>query len=91
MVGAQGTHAPGHSKVMTSQKYIFRMFEFGSHNLKEHHEIPLNVQNQSSVLQIGRDVATCALALSPTNICIFVSVHNFYEQSQNNSDLLANL
>ena len=32
------------------QKCIFRIFEFGSHSLKEHHEIPLSVKNQSNVL-----------------------------------------
>ena len=34
---------------MTSQKSTFRIFEFGFHNLKEHHEIQLNVQNQLNV------------------------------------------
>ena len=41
------------SQVMTSQKSIFRIFEFFSHNLKEHHEIPLNLQNKLKVLRIG--------------------------------------
>ena len=34
------------NETLTSEKYNSRNFEFGSHNLKEHHEIPLNGQNQ---------------------------------------------
>ena len=34
---------------MTSQTTYFRIFESGSHNLKELHEIPLNMQYQSIV------------------------------------------
>ena len=60
--------------MMASQKSNFKIFEFGPHNLN--HEIPLNEQNQSIMLQIGRDMATCVLALSPSNLCILVSVHN---------------
>ena len=66
---------------MTSQKSNIRIFEFGSHNLKEHHEIPLNVQNQLIVLRIGRDMATYVLALSQPNLRILVSVHNFMNRA----------
>ena len=45
--------------------------------MKEHHRIHLNVLNQSIMLRIGRDMATCVLTLSPSNLCILVSVHNF--------------
>ena len=34
------------SKVLMSQKSIFGIFKFGSHYLKEHHEIPLDMENQ---------------------------------------------
>ena len=36
-----------------SQKSIFKIFQTCSHNLKEHHEIPLNLQNQLKVLKTG--------------------------------------
>ena len=33
--------------------YFFEFLKFFSHNLKEHHEIPPNLQNQLKVLRIG--------------------------------------
>ena len=40
---------------MTSQRSVFRIFEFGSHNPKEDHELPLNVHKQyaSALLSKG--------------------------------------
>ena len=68
---------------MTSHKYICTIFEFRFHNLKEHHEIPLDdVQNKSNVYCIGRDMATCVLALSPSNLFNFPSVHNFLNRAK---------
>ena len=67
---------------MTSKKSNIRIFEFGSHKLKEHHEITLNVQiHQLIVLRIGRDMATYVLALSQPNLRILVSVHNFMNRA----------
>ena len=61
---------------MISQKFIFRILEFESYNLKEHYEIPLNMQKELIVLNV-LDMATRAQGLSLSNFCNLVSVFNF--------------